>query len=129
MLNSLEIKIGGGFGVTTFVGNLRQGMGTFDIAAIDQFGAMFPASFTIGPGSNFFTLSATNNELITDVLITGAVGSLAPTGFNEFAHPRISGASVIPEPSTWALMMVGFTGLGFVAFRRGRLSRPSGAMA
>jgi hypothetical protein len=26
----------------------------------------------------------------------------------------------VPEPSTWALMLLGFTGLGFAAYRRGR---------
>jgi PEP-CTERM motif-containing protein len=28
--------------------------------------------------------------------------------------------SAVPEPSTWAMLMVGFGGLGFAAFRRGR---------
>ena len=26
--------------------------------------------------------------------------------------------SVVPEPSTWAMMLVGFAGLGFAAYRR-----------
>jgi hypothetical protein len=26
----------------------------------------------------------------------------------------------VPEPSTWAMMGLGFAGLGFVGFRRGR---------
>ena len=29
----------------------------------------------------------------------------------------------VPEPSTWAMMLVGFGGLGFAAYRRGRAAR------
>ena len=32
--------------------------------------------------------------------------------------------SSVPEPSTWAMMMLGFVGLGYAAFRRGAKSRP-----
>ena len=29
----------------------------------------------------------------------------------------------VPEPSTWALMVLGFAGLGFAGYRRARFSR------
>jgi hypothetical protein len=32
----------------------------------------------------------------------------------------IFGASTTPEPSTWAMMLIGFAGLGFVGYRRAR---------
>jgi hypothetical protein len=32
----------------------------------------------------------------------------------------ISQSSTVPEPSTWAMMLVGFAGLGFVGYRRAR---------
>jgi PEP-CTERM motif len=31
--------------------------------------------------------------------------------------------SAVPEPSTWAMMILGFTGIGFMAYRR--RSRPA----
>jgi PEP-CTERM motif-containing protein len=31
-----------------------------------------------------------------------------------------SGPPPVPEPSTWAMMLLGFAGLGFAAYRRGR---------
>jgi hypothetical protein len=30
-------------------------------------------------------------------------------------------SSTAPEPSTWAMMLLGFAGVGFLAFRRGRI--------
>jgi hypothetical protein len=36
----------------------------------------------------------------------------------------------VPEPSTWAMMVLGFAGLGFAAFRRSnRKSRLEGVTA
>jgi len=46
--------------------------------------------------------------------------------FNEPGIFVFGGAvEAVPEPSTWALMLLGFTGLGFVGYRsagRGRCS-------
>jgi hypothetical protein len=38
----------------------------------------------------------------------------------------LSGA-VIPEPSTWAMMLLGFAGLGFAGYRHARKARPATA--
>jgi hypothetical protein len=35
--------------------------------------------------------------------------------------------TVVPEPSTWALMLLGFAGLGFAGYRRARRARPASA--
>jgi hypothetical protein len=32
-------------------------------------------------------------------------------------------ASTVPEPSTWAMMVLGFVGLGYAAFRRNSKAR------
>jgi PEP-CTERM motif len=34
----------------------------------------------------------------------------------------VSSSSPVPEPSTWAMMLVGFAGFGLVAYRRGRVA-------
>ena len=38
----------------------------------------------------------------------------------------LSGA-VVPEPSTWAMMLLGFAGLGFAGYRHARRRRPASA--
>ncbi len=35
--------------------------------------------------------------------------------------------TVIPEPSTWAMMLLGFAGLGFAGYRQARKARPASA--
>jgi hypothetical protein len=39
------------------------------------------------------------------------------------------GASAVPEPSTWAMMLIGFAGLGFAGFRRAQKARMADASA
>lgn len=41
-----------------------------------------------------------------------------PTGELSFDALNISVTSAVPEPSTWAMMLLGFFGLGFMAYRR-----------
>lgn len=36
----------------------------------------------------------------------------------EFFDVTVSAVSAVPEPSTWAMMILGFAGVGFMAYRR-----------
>jgi PEP-CTERM motif len=66
------------------------------------------------------------NNLAPDWLRVGTDivgGTPAPT-FN--AAFSLSG-SVVPEPSTWAMMLLGFAGLGFAGYRHARKARPASA--
>jgi len=57
---------------------------------------------------------------IHDVLLTTSL-------FNRTDTDPLTGtltiSSAVPEPSTWAMMVLGFAGLGFLAHRRRRLQR------
>ena len=65
--------------------------------------------------------SPAGNELVT---ITGlapfttATFSSTNNAF-EFSHSVLP----VPEPSTWAMMVLGFAGLGYAAFRRNTKGR------
>jgi PEP-CTERM motif len=62
-----------------------------------------------------------DNQFVT---ITGLAPfttvEFADTGKNAF---EFSLGSAVPEPSTWAMMMLGFAGLGYAAFRRNTKAR------
>lgn len=62
------------------------------------------------PSNGFFTLTASGSDVINSikVVFNGDV--------SDVEHFRITAA--VPEPSTWAMMIMGFCGLGFMAYRK-----------
>ena len=75
--------------------------------------------------------NATNACVTTPACVTGDQNSfvfwdgLHPTAaghmlISEFAFNQVTS---VPEPSTWAMMLIGFAGLGFAGYRRARRAR------
>ena len=128
-LTSLEMKASPGTAWTDVIANPDFGEGTLNVWVADQLGNNF--DFTLGNGQNFFTLTATNGEVITDVQMTQQTGTPGPFGWNEFAQPRVSGVCTMPagsttctpiaftpEPGSLALMASGIVGLAGMVRRR-----------
>ncbi|QHO76640.1 hypothetical protein ACH79_32435 [Bradyrhizobium sp. CCBAU 051011] len=69
-------------------------------------------------GNNFFTLQSGGGEIIQSVSILALNGGF----FDDVRQERLGGVQTIsgavPEPSTWAMMILGFFGVGFLAYRR-----------
>ena len=57
-------------------------------------------------------LGFTSDTPITGFQFVSTLGGQLNTGFTD-----ISEISAVPEPSTWAMMLLGFAGLGFMAYR------------
>lgn len=75
-------------------------LGTFDFA-------LGPVTADINTGSNI------------DHLLIAAHPSLDPQTFDNITIDNLSfGISAVPELSTWAMMILGFAGTGFMAYRR-----------
>jgi len=75
-----------------------------------------------GTQQNGFDFTTSRGEVITDIdIYLGATGMI-----NDFEHFRIDAAPIptaaVPEPTTWAMMLIGFAGIGFMALRRRRES-------
>jgi hypothetical protein len=101
-LNSVNIQLG----TTILTGAELIGMGTPPVN---------------GEGSQ---TSSADNQLVR---ITG----LAPFTTASFSSSKDAfefTLAPVPEPSTWAMMLLGFTGLGYAAFRRNSKSRAAVAI-
>jgi hypothetical protein len=47
-----------------------------------------------------------------------ADSSILGNAFSVTAMPGVSSVTAVPEPSTWAMMLAGFVGLGFLGYRK-----------
>jgi hypothetical protein len=121
---------------TEYVWGINTGTGTAHFASLGQPGVVFNDVIAINPASpqSGVTISG---DTITDVV---SIASLASTGFASTSYgfsfwpALISSGSIpefapdnatftasvaaVPEPSTWAMMILGFFGIGFMAYRR-----------
>ena len=73
------------------------------------------------PGPFLGTLVETAGPLDVSRLLDP---TLQAQGFKVFFQSDVEGT--VPEPSTWAMLLLGFAGLGFVAYRK---ARPTMALA
>jgi PEP-CTERM motif len=67
--------------------------------------------------------AADTDKQFSTTAVGGAFTSVdinSPTGFDEIKHIEISGLAAVPEPSTWALMGLGFAALGLLGYRKTR---------
>ena len=99
----------------------------FSVTAIAfDFGEFYgsPSLLTIALG-NGDTLAATGNS--NSYAFFGATSDTAFSSFTltaDVSYPGIDNfafgntVSAVPEPSTWAMMILGFAGIGFMAYRR-----------
>ena len=72
---------------------------------------MLPASF--------------ESNTLTSITLSGAPDTNNPNGQPFLAAVTLAtGASPVPEPSTWALMIAGFAGLGWLGYSRHRAIGP-----
>jgi Domain of unknown function (DUF4082)/PEP-CTERM motif len=78
-------------------------------------GATFDPRISFG-GDRFSFLTGANSPLIEPTLTEG----LGPNEASWFGG-NIE-LSAVPEPSTWAMMLLGFAGLGYAGYRRARVA-------
>jgi hypothetical protein len=98
---------------------------TVDLTWTDSGGTSGTIVFPIaaGPDTDFARLGIVSTD---ETLASVVVSTTAGESFKEFKEVQFSAASIppsIPEASTWAMMILGFVGLGYVGYRRGNAAR------
>ena len=103
---------------------------TFDLGSAEKFGIQAGIEVTAGSATDSFistndgrqqnlwqleSMSFTGSGPSTTIVLQGDAG-LNYIGLDNVTVAPTSGA--IPEPSTWAMMLLGFAGLGYAGFRR-----------
>jgi hypothetical protein len=98
----------------------------FHVTALEADGTFknFNFSETLGNGQNGFDFQAINGERIWDLDLVNIGGTIT-----DFEHYRIDVQAVpgpvagVPEPATWAMLLIGF---GFMSLYRSRRARREG---
>jgi PEP-CTERM motif len=122
------------FGLNNHTSTVGQAFNLGAVAAGDEI-EFFIADLTTGV--NWFSNAADNSDGFNHAYVTAYTGGVPgiPAGtyvgfedrgtggdydYNDDQFVFANVASGVPEPSTWAMMLVGFGGLAFAAFRRTR---------
>jgi hypothetical protein len=121
-------RYNGTFSITSGATNFLSG--TFSDAVFGSGGALTLSASNPSPTQS---VSFTSNVIAPDLIAAfDRAMSLSFTDVSPSAaivlgtlrsfHSDVSGnfSSTVPEPSTWAMMLLGFAGLGYVGFRKAR---------
>lgn len=115
-INSITFALlNGTFGSAEF--NLLSGGKTpFTVSACTSDGNCDSIALSDPQGSNWFDIIAPTGTVYTSANITAASGF----GFTDFKQLRFDNFAAVPEPATWAMMLLGFGGIGIAMRRRRR---------
>lgn len=123
----------GGNGISATLTNpltvtFSQSIQNFEIQILNALAGNYELSDNAGHTS-FFTLATQGSIQAEGFAATGTVVTLTeltnvgfPAGSFDFAIDNVKFneplTASVPEPSTWAMMILGFAGVGFMAYRR-----------
>jgi hypothetical protein len=95
---------------------LGLNFGTVTLSAYDYLGNLLG---TVSDTDHYSGATlAVNFAGIHSVRFSGSATNTV--GFDNFTFGELTAVNAVPEPSTWAMMILGFAGLGFMAYRRKR---------
>jgi PEP-CTERM motif-containing protein len=118
LLTNLTFTILSGFTAAEF--NLENGSpSSFLVNLTDSGGDVFSQTLSSLNGSNIFNIVAPAGTTYTSATFSSSGG-----GFQNFKQLRVTTAAAVavPEPVTWAMMLLGFGGIGMV-LRRSRRAK------
>ena len=112
------LSIGPNVGSITLTGSGAES-GVYYISS----SAIWPLEALTSTGSALLVVEFGNNAPAPtlDFLAFGSEVIYYPSHFATHSYAETGGASIttaVPEPSTWAMLLLGFAGVGFMAYRR-----------
>ena len=105
-------NVSGIFGGVSGLASISFGAGSSIIADLNINGTVLGFTQLSGNGPDLFTGNP------ADPVFTLGSFNLANPFFGQNDVLTISAVAAVPEPSTWAMMILGFAGVGFMAYRR-----------
>lgn len=124
-----ETTVSGNLGILTTTGTFNPN-GVFNFTGQDRIASAFSGTLTFSNGSLITSLLSGFVQLSAPTARPYDSADFAASNFAVTLRNTVTGESRIfapvPEPSTWALMLLGFGGIG-VAMRRRR--SPAGALS
>jgi PEP-CTERM motif len=133
----VALNAGGGHVFGSAIVVQTSGAGSFDLNPLFA----LPAPYSVTSGSCSSTIAGGSACSTTSVRLNTSVAGVyddvltldftfhPATGGSPIIVPEIltlsANVGAVPEPSTWAMALVGFAGLGYVGYRRGRRQRAS----
>lgn len=105
-------NVSGIFGGVSSLASISFGAGSSIVADLNINGTVLGFTQLIGNGPDLFTGNP------GDPVFTLGSFNLSNPFFGQNDVLTISAVAAVPEPSTWAMMILGFAGVGFMAYRR-----------
>ena len=94
--------------------------GTITLSAYDYLGNLLGSvSDTDNHTSGTAPILTLNFSGMHSVTFSGTSGTV---GFDNFQFGDLTAVNAVPEPSTWAMMILGFAGVGYMTYRRRKVA-------
>ena len=77
---------------------------------------------TLAPGTSYY-YNLEYDDRIFDTIDDGAIAQYQI--YDNDTNGNFFTAGTVPEPSTWAMLLIGFAGLGFAGYRMRRAALPA----
>ena len=85
-------------------------------------GASAADPFVIGSPAGHGLFADDDIAIVADLAVSGSCGNFSCTAGTGLVGSSLVSVAPVPEPSTWAMMILGFLGIGFMTYRQRKIA-------